>query len=118
MRIFWKKAVIIAAVSGAPPNGDSAPEPPLAFGRWVLCPRPPLCFQYALFLLLQHSLAFKLLSGVGKSYHTFSKDLSKNVSMFLFEQVICSGVTRRRISGVINPRCRFWRCINTPCSKI
>jgi len=33
-----------------------------------------------------------------QSYHTFSKDLLKNDSIFLVEQVICSDLTRRMAS--------------------
>jgi len=44
--------------------------------------------------------------------------LSKNDSLFSFEQVICSDIASRWASGCIHPGCRFWRFTNTLCSKI
>jgi len=110
--VFFGKKLQNRRASGAPlPNPY---WPPAAGGS---APRPRFVFNtpYSSCFNIHYHLTP---SRRWQSYHTFSKGLSKNGSIFLFEQVICSGVTRRRSSGGIHPRRRFRRCTNTLCSKI
>jgi len=93
MCIFWKKAIKSPQRRGSAPNlhwppeaGAEPPDSRFVFKTNDFNAHSSFCFNIRLHLTPSRSY----------QSNTFSKDMSKNDNILSFEQVICSGVTRKR----------------------